>query len=226
MAGCHDRVHPGVESSPLRTLLGDRHWNAHATPPCQRRCSDLGQQVVGRYPGPMVLDQPARPEFSACLFVGYGEEDEVARISVFPGCKAFEYRRHCCGLVEHVDGSASPHEPIAAFPGKGINAPAIAIDGNDIGMPHQHEGWSVARSRYPIEDAHSSRMRLAALTGDSEVCIERIDGPHLATRAGCAVVHAGVADQLLEEFGDFTRGDHPGPPDAARRDSFQLRKRV
>ena len=121
-----------------------------------------------------------------------------------------ERDRHGRGEVEHVDGSAPPHLAVDDLAAERVVAPTVLGDGHDVGVAHQQQR---RRGRVGALDAGDEVCpagdgleALEVESGALEVGGEDVGARGLAAGLLGAVVHAAIADQLLQELGHFPGG--------------------
>ena len=112
---------------------------------------------------------------------------------------------HRRGEVEHVDGAASPHLAVDQLAAEGIVAPAVGVHRHDVGVPHQEQrGRGRVAALDARDEARASGRGFEALAVEPvafEVGLQQIRAAHLVTRRFGAVVHARVADEVLQQIG-------------------------
>ena len=86
-------------------------------------------------------------------------------------------------------------------------------DGHDVGVAHEVErGCGRVGALDPQHEAAATRRRLVALhldAGAAQERVERVDAARFVTRLDGAVVHARVADEVLQEIcGLIDEGGH------------------
>ena len=152
----------------------------------------------------MVVGDPARAVRAAGLLVGDGEVDEVAARAETALGKGAEHDGHRRREVQHVDRAAAPHLAVDQLAAERVVPPSVNRDGDDVGVTHQTQrrGGRV-RSRDPRDERGPARRRLEALDldpGRRHDLLDDVDVADLLARLGRAVVHALVADQLLQQL--------------------------
>ena len=154
---------------------------------------------------------------AGCLFVGRADHDEGAGGPTGRSRQAADGDGHGRGEVEHVDRATTPDLTVDQVAPEGIAGPASG-GGDHVEVTHQRQGRS--RRVSPLEP-HDDRPPpwggLEGLQFDAragQVLDQHIGVAHLVAGADVSVVHAGVADQLLQEVGDLVglgRGGHRRP---------------
>jgi len=141
------------------------------------------------------------------LLVGDGQVDQRPLRSETAARERLRRHRHGRREVQHVDRAAAPHLAVDELAAVGITAPAVGVGGDDVGVTHEHERRGLRVGALDAGDeAGPSRQWLVALDVEPrslEVGLENVDAARLVSGRVGAVVDAAVADQLLEQLGDF-----------------------
>ena len=222
MRGLHQRVvrpvrHRAVagraldaEPPPGDALLADVHRDVQLVGPLAagHRAAVLGEAVVRPEGVPVPLDHMPRAEGAARLLVGAGEVDEgpprppPAR----PAGERLERDRLGGGEVQHVDRAAAPDLAVDQLAAERVARPGLGIDGHDVGVAHQAEGRGLRVGA--LDAGHQAgaarrvlrRVHLEVQSAALEVAAQGVAVAHLLARQDGAVVHAPVADHLLQEL--------------------------
>jgi len=164
----------------------------------------LGQDVVGTDRVELVLGHPAGAVGAAVLLVGHGKEDQVAAGTKARIRQASERHGLRGGEVQHVDGTTTPDLAVDQLGAERVSRPAVRVHGHHVGVAHQAQrGCTGVRALDTGHQRDPPRRGFIALDVEArcrEVALERVRVADLLARLGGAVVHAGVADQLLEQF--------------------------
>jgi hypothetical protein len=131
-----------------------------------------------------------------------------------------ERDRHRGREVEHVDSASSPHLAVDELAAEGVPAPSVGVDGHHVGVAHEEQpGRRRVAPLDPGEDARAAGVGLVAgdvAPGPLELAGQQVGVAGLVAGVGRAVVHAGVADERLQQLGDLA-GDVHGASVGARR---------
>ena len=198
-------AHP--EATPGDALLAHDHGDGWVLFAPDVETAVFGKEVIGRDGVGMVLTHPAGPVRAPGLFIGDGEEDEVAREAGAGSGDRPGDDRHRGGEVEHVDGTAAPDLVVDHLAAEGILVPAVGADRYDIGVAVETQTRRVGIGPLdPGDERRPPRGGVVLLhldAGPLEIGGENIGVADLLARIHVPVVHAGVADQGLEQFDGF-----------------------
>ena len=134
-----------------------------------------------------------------------GADESAARPPAFPG-QGLERHRLRSGEVEHVEGAAPPHLAVHELASEGIARPVLGGHRHHVGVPHEAEGGRSGIRALDARDqalAPGSALGLVDLDVEpalAEVGSDEIAVAHLLAGFHGAVVHARVADHLLQEL--------------------------
>ena len=196
--------------APEGALLADDHRQAHASAEIHGKAAGLGEHVVGDDVLTLVVDEVVGSVGAEGFLVGDTQVDERSLRLEPRRREVLERDRHGGSEVEHVDGSATPHLAVDDLAPERVVAPAVLGDGHDVGVAHQQErrGGRVGAldSGDQVCPAGDGLEALEVEPGAFEVGGEDIGARRLAARLLGAVVHASIADELLQELGHFPGG--------------------
>ena len=115
---------------------------------------------------------------------------------------------HGRGEIQHVHCAAAPHHAVDELAAEGIVSPPVGVDRDDVGVAEQQErgcGW--VRSLDAGDQVVPARRRLVALqlqSGALQIGFQQRGAANLPPRLGPAVVHASIADELLQKVRDLS----------------------
>ena len=110
------------------------------------------------------------------------------------------------GEVQHVDRAAAPHLAVHQLAAEGIARPVLGRHGHDVGVAHQAQR---RRRRVGALDAGDEAGAAGRPVGLVDLDVEaaalqvgaqHVAGAHLLAGGDGAVVHALVADELLQQL--------------------------
>ena len=209
-----------AKARPLRALLRGHDRQLRARPDRHAHAAELGHEVVALHVVPGVFGEPLGTPRAQRLLIRDRRIDERALRPEAAVKKALQRDGHRRGDVEHVDGAAPPYLAVDELAGERIVLPARTRDGHDIGVAHEVKARRVLVGPLDAHDeAASPRRRLVPLHLDArcrEIGRKEVRAPYLVTGGWRAVVHALIADELLEEIGGLREDRRHDEGDSSR----------
>ena len=197
----HPQLHPAA------ALLRHDHRELDARGARDRDAAALGDDVVGPHRIGLVVHEVPGAERPERLLVGHRQVHERALGAEPAAGEVLRGHGHRRREVEHVDGAAAPHLAVDELAAERVVAPSIRVRGHDVRVTHQQQRRRVGIGALDARDeAGATGRRLVALEGEArtfEVRREQVRAAHLLPRLPRAVVHARVADEVLQEVGDL-----------------------
>ena len=195
-----------TQAPPGHALLADVHGDVQLAAVRGHEAAVLGQEIVRAERIPVTLAHVPGPEQAPRFLVGAGEVDEGAPRPPAALGQRLERDRLRGGEVQHVHRAPSPHLALHELACEGIARPRRGRHGHHVGMAHQAEGGRGGIA--PLDTGHEARasrrpvgfVDLEVEAAPFEVGPEEIGGAHLLSGFDGAVVHALIADHLLEEL--------------------------
>ena len=185
----------------------------------------LGDEVVHAHLVGHVFGEPLGAVAPESLLVGHADEQQVPLGTEPLDRQVADGDGHGRRQVEHVDRAAPPHLPVDELAPEGVVRPVLGVGRHHVGVAEQGQRGSVAAP--PLDAGHhggAPRERLVLLEVEAGPLEDRPQGVGVAPLVPGlrrAVVHAGVPDHLLEEFGRLAgqvAGHGPDPTVVAAGD--------
>ena len=195
-----------AQPPPRHALLPHVHDDVRLAVVLADRAAVLGQEIIGAQGVPVLLAHVPGAERAAGFLVGARQVHERAARPPSPLGQRLQHDRLRRRDVQHVERASAPHLALHQLAAERIARPRGGVHRHHIGVAHQAQR---RRRRIGALDAgHQAGaargvVRLIDLDVEAtalQVRLEHVAGLHLLAGGDGAVVHALVADELLQEL--------------------------